>query len=299
MSVLVVGSVALDTIKTPLGSVKDALGGSATYSSVSASFFGSVRLVAVIGKDFPSEHINLLEKKRIDTKGLVIENGKTFRWQGEYGWDLSNPRTIATHLNVFAEFDPKLPKDYRDSKFVFLANIDPDIQDRVLRQVARPKLVACDTMNYWIDNKRKALLKLLPKIDVFLINESEARELTGETNLLLAGRKVLKLGPKNVIVKKGEHGVLLFTNKGIFSTPAFILESVFDPTGAGDTFAGGFMGYLAKLGKCDQASLRKAIVYGCVMATFAVEDFSLRKLSSINFGSIKKRLRQYKKLTTF
>ncbi|MDP8234103.1 MAG: PfkB family carbohydrate kinase [Candidatus Saelkia tenebricola] len=299
MSILVIGSIALDTVKTPFGKASNILGGSAVYFSTSAINFTSVNLVAVAGEDFPKKHIRFLKSKGIDLKGLTIEKGKTFHWEGEYDWDFSNPKTLTTDLNVFAKFAPKIPQNYKDSKYVFLANIDPEIQSKVLDQVKKPKLVACDTMNYWIEHKPKILLKLLKRINIFIINEAESKELTSETNLLKAGKKILKLGPQIVVIKKGEHGVLLFTKNHIFSTPAYLLESVFDPTGAGDTFAGGFMGYLASSKKIDQKTLRKAVVYGSIMATFAVEDFSLRRLGTISKSDIKKRLSEFKKLTSF
>ncbi len=299
MSILVVGSVALDTIKTPLGRVKEVLGGSAVYFSASAVNFAPVSLVAVVGKDFPEKHIDLMKRCGIDIDGLIQKPGKTFRWEGEYGWDFSDAKTIATYLNVFSQFEPKIPKDYINSKHIFLANIDPKIQERLLTQVKKPKLVACDTMNFWIEKKRKDLLRLIGKVDIFLLNESEARALTTETNLIKAGKEILKLGPKVVIIKKGEHGVLLFTEKTIFVTPAFLLETVFDPTGAGDTFAGGFMGYLAKAKRYNQGVLKEAIIYGTIMATFAVEDFSLRKLATVTDKDIKNRLKEFKKFTVY
>ena len=299
MSVLVVGSVALDTIKTPFGKAKEILGGSATFSSVSASIFCPVSLVAVVGRDFPKKYIKLFADKGIDTQGLTVEKGKTFRWEGEYGWDFSDPKTISTDLNVFATFDPKIPKEYKNIKHVFLANIDPQIQEKVLKQVNKPKLVACDTMNYWIEKKRKQLTGLLKKVDVFLVNGSEAKEFTGEANLVTAGKNLLKFGPKAVIIKKGEHGVLLFSQNHIFATPAFLLESVYDPTGAGDTFAGSFMGYLAKCKKYTQNCLRSAVVYASVMATFAVEDFSLRRLSCVTISDLNKRMKEFRKFTAF
>jgi len=299
VSVLVVGSVALDTITTPFGRGEDILGGSATFSAISASVFAPVNLVAVVGQDFPKKYINLLKSKGVDLTGLKKEKGKTFRWEGEYGWDFSNPKTIATHLNVFGKFDPTIPEAYRKNKFVFLANIDPEIQEKVLNQVDKPKVVACDTMNYWIENKRKQLLRLLTKVDICLLNEAEAKELVGEANLVKAGKEVLKLGPPVVIIKKGEHGVLLFSQKHIFATPAYLLESVYDPTGAGDTFAGGFIGYLAKVKKYNQKSLREAVVCGSIMATFAVEDFSLRRLRKVTASDVGKRLDKFKKITNF
>lgn len=299
MSILVVGSVALDTVRTPFGKREDVLGGSATYFSVSAGFFSPVSLVGVVGNDFPSRHTNFLKRKRIDLKGLMIEKGKTFRWEGEYGSDFGNPRTISTDLNVFSGFNPDIPREYRKIRHVFLANIDPEIQERVLSQMSAPKLVACDTMNYWIENKPKALVKLLKKADIFLLNESEARELAGEASLAKAARAILKFGPKKIIIKKGEHGSLLFSRDSIFSTPAYLMESIFDPTGAGDTFAGGVIGYLAACKTQNEANLRKAIVYGGVMATFAVEDFSLGRLGAVTKADIAKRVREFRKLTRF
>ena len=225
--------------------------------------------------------------------------GKTFRWEGEYGWDFSNPRTIATHLNVLADFDPVIPEKFKKSKYVFLANFDPRLQNKVLAQVKDPALIACDTMSYWIDNKRKELMKLLKKIDLFFLNESEAKELTGEASLIKAAREVSKMGPKKIIIKKGEHGALLFSGNSIFSAPAYLMESIFDPTGAGDTFAGGVMGYLSKEDLVNRTNLRKAIVRGTVMATFAVEAFSLRRLGAIKKSDIARRLKNFRKLTHF
>jgi sugar/nucleoside kinase (ribokinase family) len=299
MSLLVVGTVALDTIKTPFGRQVDVLGGSATYFSLSASNFSPVNLVAVVGKDFPEQYINLLKSRPIDLEGLNIEEGKTFRWEGEYGWDFSDPVTLATHLNLLAEFNPCIPENYKSSQHVFLANVDPKIQIKVLSQVTKPKLVACDTMNYWIENQKKDLLKVLKVVDIFILNESEAKELMKEANLIKAAKAILKLGPKIVIIKKGEHGVLLFSQDNFFAAPAFLLESIFDPTGAGDTFAGGFMGYLAKVKKYDKNSLRKAVIYGSIMATFAVEEVSLRRLKSVTTSDIEQRMEEYKKITCF
>ena len=297
--ILVVGSVALDTIKTPFSKGKDVLGGSATYFSTSASFFSPVNLVAVVGRDFPSKHVNFLKKKGVDARGLVTEKGKTFRWDGEYDWDFSNPKTNSTNLNVFASFDPVIPKEYKNSEYVFLANIDPELQKKVLHQISRPKLIACDTMNFWIENKRKHLLKLIKHVDIFFLNEGEARELTGESSIVKAARAILKFGPKKIVIKKGEHGSILFSDHSIFSTPAFLMESIVDPTGAGDTFAGGFIGYLAKCGKINDKSLRKAVVYGGVMATFAVEGLSLKRLGTVKNSDIEKRLKEFQKLTNF
>ncbi|MFC1592465.1 PfkB family carbohydrate kinase [Candidatus Omnitrophota bacterium] len=298
MSILVVGSVALDTVKTPLGKGSNVLGGSATYFSLSAGFFSPVRLVAVVGRDFPSKYLKLLKSRGIDLRGLSMEKGKTFSWEGEYGWDFSDPKTLSTCLNVFAEFDPRIPGEYKKSKYLFLANIDPQIQEKVLKQL-RPKLVVCDTMNYWIENKRRYLLKLLKKVDIFLLNESEARMLTHQRSIIRAARALIKLGPKIVIIKKGEHGSILFSHKHIFSIPAFLLESIVDPTGAGDTFAGGVVGYLAKCDKFNYANLKRAVAFGAVMATFAVEDFSIRRLASIRYSDVLKRYRDFQNLSCF
>jgi len=300
MSVLVVGSVALDTIKTPFGKCEGVLGGSATYFSVSASFFGPVNMVAVVGKDFPTRHVDFLKKRGVDVKGLAIKEGETFRWEGEYGWNFGDPRTIATHLNVFSDFNPDVPGEYKDSKYVFLANIDPRLQKRVLGQIAKPKIVALDTMNYWIDTRQSDLVGLLKEVDIFFINESEAKALTGESGVVKAARAILGFGPKRVIVKKGENGSLMFSDNSVFSVPAYLMESISDPTGAGDAFAGGVMGYLAaSRGAISEAVLRKAVVYGGVMATFAVRDFSLKCLGSVTKADIDERFKEFRKLTEF
>lgn len=300
MSILVVGSVALDSIETPFGSVENVLGGSATYFSIGASFFAPVNLVAVIGEDFADEHTLAFKKHRIDTRGLEISKGSTFKWKGKYGYDLSNPETIYTHLNVFKKFSPRIPAEYKQSDVVFLANIEPDLQINVMKQVERPRLTACDTMNYWIENKRKALLRLLRKIDIFLLNEAEARQLTGEPNLLKGGKAILSLGPKKVIIKKGEHGVLFFSHNSIFSAPAYLLETINDPTGAGDTFAGGLLGYLRKSGRFSSDSeIRKGIIYGTIMASYAVEDFGIRRLSGLAYSDVQRRYHDYRRLTRY
>jgi sugar/nucleoside kinase (ribokinase family) len=299
MSILVVGSVAFDNIKTPLGERRDVLGGSATYFSLTASFFTPVNLVAVVGKDFPGKYIKLFKSKGIDLEGLAIAQGNTFRWQGEYGWDFNNAKTISTCLNVFASFNPQIPPHYQHSRYLFLANIDPQIQEAVLHQVVRPKLVACDTMNHWIKDKREYLLKFLKKVDLFFLNDAEARQLSGENNLTKAAKAIFKFGPKRVIIKKGEHGALLFSAHSIFCVPAFLLEEVVDPTGAGDTFAAGVMGYLAKADKFDELTLKKALVYGSIMASFAVEDFGPWRLTTLTEPEIEKRLKEFKQLTCF
>ena len=299
MSVLVVGSVALDSVETPFGKHDDLLGGSATYFSISAGFFTDVRLVAVVGKDFPPKHIKLLEERGIDTGGLKIEDGQTFRWRGKYEYDMNTATTLETRLNVFQDFRPVIPKEWRATKNIFLANIDPDLQQNVLSQVKRPKLTACDSMNFWIQNKKPSLIKLLEHIDIFFANDGEAREFSGETNLLKAAKCILSLGPGMVIIKKGEHGSLLVTNESFFSAPGFPLESIHDPTGAGDTFAGGVMGYLSTQKSASLSSVKKAIIYGSVMASYNVEQFSLNGLLKLNKKLIEKRYSEFKELVRF
>ncbi len=299
MSLLVVGTVALDSVKTPFGEIENALGGSATYFSTSASYFTDVRLVAVVGDDFPKEHIQFLKSRNIDIRGLEIQKGSTFRWQGEYGYDLNDARTIATHLNVLSAFRPRIADDYKDSDLVFLANIDPEIQLDVLRQVKRPRLTACDTMNYWIESKPEQLKKTLKEVDILTINEAEIRQLSGESSLVKAARKVQAMGPKTVVVKQGSYGALMFNGRSVFSAPAYPLESVYDPTGAGDTFAGGFMGYLANTMNFSEQSMRQAVIFGSVMASLNVEAFSLDRLRSMDYKEIEARYREFKRLTHF
>lgn len=296
MSLLVIGSIALDTVETPFGKVKDALGGSAVYFSYSASFFGHVRLVGVVGSDFPEKHIELLKKRNIDLRGLTVDNGKTFRWDGNYGYDLNCARTIKTRLNVFADFKPVIPFEYGNSKSVFLANIDPSLQKDVLRQVTNPCIIAADSMNYWIGNKRKELKNLLRAVHIFFANDTEAREFSGEHNLLKAARYIFSCGPKIAIIKKGEHGALCVSRDFIFSYPAYILEDPFDPTGAGDTFAGGFMGYLSNTKRLNESSLRKACAYGTILASYAVEGFSVQRLIRLRTKDIKDRYEKFKRL---
>lgn len=296
---LVVGSVALDSVKTPFGQVAEALGGSATYFSFAASFFTTVRVVAVVGEDFPGEHLHLLKSRGVDLSGLQISKGKTFRWVGEYGYDLNEARTLDTQLNVFGNFRPMLPDTLRKTPFVFLANIDPDLQLEVLRQMARPRLVALDTMNFWIEGKRQALRRVLAEVDALLVNDAETRQLAREPNLIKAARAILGFGPRTVVVKRGEYGALMISDGHFFFVPAYPLESVFDPTGAGDTFAGGFMGYLAKSEATDADAIRRAIVYGSVMASFAVEDFSLHRLARLKAEEIQRRYEAFQDLIRF
>ncbi|MDA8427889.1 MAG: PfkB family carbohydrate kinase [Geobacteraceae bacterium] len=299
MSIVVVGTVAFDTVETPFGRGENVLGGSATYFSTSASFFTDVSLVAVVGEDFPDEHVQFLQSRDINTDGLQRIPGKTFHWTGKYGYDLNEAQTLDTQLNVLMEFKPVLPESYRDAEYLFLANIDPDLQMEVLEQVRKPKLVACDTMNFWIASKPDALRRVLRKVDIVVINEGEARQFTGEANLVKAARQIIALGCKRLVVKRGEYGVLMFTADSVFAAPAFPLEEVFDPTGAGDTFAGGFMGYLANSGDLSEDGIRQALVFGSVMASFNVEDFSLNRMQRLDYKEIEARYKNFKALTSF
>ena len=299
MSIVVVGTVAFDTVETPFGRGENVLGGSATYFSTSASFFTDVSLVAVVGEDFPEEHVSFLQSRSIDTTGLQRIPGKTFHWSGKYGYDLNDAQTLDTQLNVLMEFRPDLPESYRDAEYLFLANIDPELQMEVLKQVRSPKLVACDTMNFWISSKPEALTEVLRKVDIVVINEAEARQFTSEANLIKAARKIISLGCKRLVVKRGEYGVLMFTADSVFAAPAYPLEEVFDPTGAGDTFAGGFMGYLANTGDLSEEGVRQAIVFGSVMASFNVEDFSLDRMKRLDYHEIESRYKSFKSLTSF
>jgi sugar/nucleoside kinase (ribokinase family) len=299
MNILVVGSLALDSVKTPLGKVEDALGGSATYFSLSASIFHKVRLVGVVGTDFPNEYIELLKKRGIDLDGLQQVEGKTFRWQGEYHYDLNKAITLDTQLNVFENFSPKIPSQYQDTDFIFLANIDPDLQLNVLEQLKSPKLVVGDTMNFWIERKKEALLKVLKKINIAILNDAEVRQITNEPNLIIAAKKILSLGVSRVIIKKGEHGSLMISKDSFFSAPAYPLEVIFDPTGAGDTFAGGFLGYLASIENLGEQEMKKAIIYGTTIASFTVEDFSVNRLIQLTQKDIEKRYIKIKEITQF
>jgi len=299
MSLLVVGSVAFDSVKTPFGEAEEVLGGSATYFSTAASYFTKVKLVAVVGEDFPESHLNFLRERKIDLEGLERRPGRTFRWRGEYGYQLNEAKTLATELNVFQTFRPKLPGAYRGAEFVFLANIDPALQFDVLKQVDRPKLVACDTMNFWIEGKRDELIQTLKSVDILIINDGEARELAGEVNLVKSAKKILSYGPETLVIKQGEYGALMFNGGAIFSAPAYPLEDVFDPTGAGDSFAGGFMGYLSRCGAVNDASIRQAVIYGSTMASFNVEAFSLDRMRALRQDEISERYQAFKELTFF
>jgi sugar/nucleoside kinase (ribokinase family) len=299
MPLLVVGSIGIDDVKTPIAEEKNLLGGSASYAAVAASFFSPVRLVGVVGNDFPKQYHNLFQKKGIDVSGLQIENGKTFRWSGEYLWDLNQRKTLSINLNVFEHFKPVLPNSYFETPYVLLGNIAPALQSHVLSQMRKPKFVMVDTMDLWIQIAKPELLQLLKKVDAVCMNDSEARELTGATSLIKAGQKLLSYGPKYAFIKKGEHGCLLFSKGKFFSTGAFPLEDIHDPTGAGDVFAGSLMGYLASTGKIDFESLKKAVVYGSVMASFNVEAFSLKKLEKLKKIDISKRYNAFKHFTHF
>jgi sugar/nucleoside kinase (ribokinase family) len=299
MSLLVVGSVALDSLETPFGRREDVLGGSASYFSACASFFGPTRLVAVVGEDFPEEHVRFLAGRGVDLAGLARRPGRTFRWKGRYEFDLNTAHTLDTQLNVFAEFRPELPSHYRDSEYVFLGNIDPDLQRAVLDQVRAPRFVACDTMNFWISSKRESLLRTLRRVDMLFVNDAEARQLADEHNVVTAARRILSYGPRAVVVKRGEHGALFFSGEEVFAASAYPLAAVFDPTGAGDSFAGGFMGYLAHGRREDQATLRRAIVLGSVLASFTVEQFSLDRLRTLTASEIRARFAEAKQLAHF
>ncbi|QRO02262.1 sugar kinase [Archangium violaceum] len=299
MSLLVVGSVALDSVETPFGLKEDILGGSATYFSTSASFFTPVKMVAVVGEDFPQAHLDFLKGRGVDLEGITREKGRTFRWKGRYGWQLNEAETLDTQLNVFQSFSPKLPESYRDAQFVFLGNIHPELQSQVVDQVKGPKLVAADTMNFWINGSRPSLLKTLKRVNLLFVNDAEARQLSGEHNIVRAARAILGMGPQRIVVKRGEYGALLFDQEHIFACPALPLADVFDPTGAGDTFAGGFMGTLATAGRVDGEVLRRAMVMGSVMASFTVEKFSLERLREVERNDIRVRFSEFKRLTHF
>jgi sugar/nucleoside kinase (ribokinase family) len=299
MSLLVVGSVALDTIETPFGRVEDTLGGSATFFSAAASLLSPVQLVGVVGQDFPLGDLRFLEDRGVDFAGLEKRDGESFRWSGIYNFDLNSRETLETRLGVFADFEPRIPEAFRDARWIFLGNIDPELQYDVLEQVDSPELVVCDTMNYWIDGKREALLRLMPRVDVLLVNDSEARELSGEYNLLKAARWIQDNGPRMVIVKKGEHGAILFGRDWMFFAPGYPLEEVFDPTGAGDAFAGGFLGYLSGSTVVDREELRRAVVYGSATGSYAVERFSIDRFRDLAPHEVARRVEEFREMTSF
>jgi sugar/nucleoside kinase (ribokinase family) len=297
--VLVVGSVALDSVETPFGKADEVLGGSGTYFSSSARHFTPVQLVGVVGDDYPVEKLAPLAARGVDLAGLEKAEGTSFRWRGRYRHDLNSAETLETHLGVFSHFRPKIPEQFKRAPFVFLANIDPRLQLQVLEQVEKPRLVACDTMNFWIESRRPELVELLGHVDLITLNDAEARQLTEHTNLVQAARWIMDKGPKHVLIKKGEHGAFMFTRESIFFAPAYPLESVFDPTGAGDSFAGGFIGYLAATGDLSDENMRRAVVVGSAMGSFAVEKFSNARLLEITRADIDKRLQEFRQLVAF
>jgi sugar/nucleoside kinase (ribokinase family) len=299
MSLLVVGSVALDTVETPFGRAEDALGGSATFFAAAASLFGPVQLVGVMGDDYPLDALGFLADRGVDLSGLERAAGESFRWSGVYSYDLNSRETLETRLGVFADFEPKIPAAFTDAEWVFLGNIHPSLQLRVLDQIDRPRLVACDTMNYWIDSERETLLELLSRVDMLMLNDAEARQLSGDYNLARAAKWIHERGPQYLVIKKGEHGAILFTPGSVFFAPGYPLEEVFDPTGAGDAFAGGFMGYLAQCGRFDEADLRRAVVYGSVLGSYAVERFSVERFKDLTADEIETRVRAFREMTMF
>ncbi|MFH0855851.1 MAG: PfkB family carbohydrate kinase [Candidatus Omnitrophota bacterium] len=300
MSILVLGTVALDNVKTPFGRRKQMLGGSAAHFAMAARVFTKVDLVAIVGKDFPQRHIDFLEAKGINLSALIREaSGKTFQWSGEYKSDLNTAITLNTELGVLSTFKPKISEEQKRIEYVFLANVDPDIQRHLLGHMRSPKLIALDSMNYWINNKRKALIRLLKQADIYVANDQEARSLSQEHNLIRAARALRSFGPKMIIIKKGEHGVLFYSDKFIFSLPGYPADKVADPTGAGDTFAGGFMGYLAKSQALNMRNIRNALAFGTIAASFNIEDFGLERTSKLTMGDLNRRLAGFKRCVLF
>jgi sugar/nucleoside kinase (ribokinase family) len=299
VTLLVVGSVALDSVETPFGKAEEVLGGSATFFSASACHLTPVQLVGVVGDDYPVGKLDGLAKRGVDLSGLERAEGRSFRWRGRYRHDLNAAETLETHLGVFSNFSPKIPAQFRKAPFVFLGNIDPRLQLGVLTQVEKPKLVACDTMNFWIESRRPDLLELLKHVDCITLNDGEARQLTEKYNLIRAARWIMERGPRLVIIKKGEHGAFMFVGNTIFFAPAYPLEEVFDPTGAGDSFAGGFMGYIARSGDLSEANLRRAVIYGSAMGSFAVEKFSIERLLEIDAKQLAERVNDFRRLVAF
>jgi sugar/nucleoside kinase (ribokinase family) len=301
MSLLVVGSLALDTIETPFGKAERTLGGSATFISVAASYFiQPVRLIGVVGGDFPKNELDFLKEKEIDLEGLqVVEDEKTFHWHGKYSFDLNRRDSIVTELNVFANFDPVVPDSFKKSTYVCLGNINPVLQKKVLLQVEKPKLIVADTMNFWIGGMYKELLDVLKRVDVLIINDSEAREISHEANLIKAAKVIESYGPGILIIKKGEHGALLFYHDELFIAPAYPLESIYDPTGAGDSFAGGFIGYLSKTEDNSYENMKRAVIYGSTIASFTVESFSLERIRDLTAFEIKDRFNEFKRFSEF
>jgi sugar/nucleoside kinase (ribokinase family) len=301
MSLLVVGSLGIDTIETPFGKVENVLGGSATYVATAASYFVTpIRLVGVVGGDFKQEYIDFLESREIDLEGMqVVKEGKTFRWGGRYHYDMNTRDTLFTELNVFEHFNPVIPEAYKKTTYVCVGNIDPVLQRRVLEQIERPRLVVGDTMNFWIKGKNKELRETLKLLDVLIVNDAEARQLTNEPNLIKASKAIMKMGPRVVIIKKGEHGALLVTEQTIFSAPAYPVENINDPTGAGDAFAGGFIGWIAKMDDLSDESLKRAVIHGSTLASFCVERFSLERFKDLSYLEILDRFREFREISRF
>ncbi len=300
MSVLVVGSIALDTIESPYGKASEVIGGSSIHFSAAASLFDHVKVIGIVGGDFPMEELDFLLRRSVDLTGILVDaNGETFRWGGRYGGDPNDRKTLYTYLNVFETFRPTVPEEYKSCNYVFLANIDPELQLNVLGQMQHSKFVACDTMNFWIEKKKEALVDVIKHVDAVLMNEPEIKQFVEEDNLLDASRKILSLGPKYVIAKKGEHGSIMYSERSIFALPAYPLDRVVDPTGAGDSFAGGLLGYLSRKDAADERTLRKAIAYGTVVASYNVEDFGPGMLKGITIQDIENRLSRLRKITEF
>lgn len=299
MSLVIVGSLAFDTIETPEERREKIVGGSCTYGALAASYFTSPKIVGVVGKDFPEETVALFKKRKIDIQGLEFADGKTFHWEGLYGHDPNQRTTVKLDLNVFADFRPKLPSSYKKADILFLANIEPELQEKILNQFTNPEWVAMDTITHWIENNRKALLRVLGGCRLFFGNDEEIRRLTGEINLVRAGKKILAMGPEYVVIKKGEHGALILGEDFVFGVLAHPCEDVVDPTGAGDSFAGGFLGYLDSVERVSEKGLRQAAVYGSVMASFVIEDFGIERFKSLTLSDVKKRFQEFRKFVTF
>jgi sugar/nucleoside kinase (ribokinase family) len=299
MSILVVGSVALDTVETPFGRAERVLGGSANYFAAAASLFGGVKVVGVIGDDYPMEKLDFLKERGVDFSGVVQAEGESFSWSGKYSFDLNHRDTLETRLGVFADFEPDIPEAFRRSRFVFLGNIDPVLQLRVLDQVEDPAMVACDTMNFWIEGRREPLLEVLSRVDVAFMNDAEARQLSGEHNLLHAARWIQSLGVRYVVLKKGEHGAILYAPEWLFFAPGYPLEEIFDPTGAGDAFAGGFLGSLVSESGVDHDALRRAVIYGSAAGSYAVEAFSVDRFRTLDALDLMQRVREFQEMTAF
>jgi len=298
MDLVIIGTIGLDDIKTPFGDVKSALGGSGVYAACASSFFNAPGLISVAGNDIPEEYLNLLKKREIDLCGIT-KSGKTFRWSGFYEFDMNEAKTLKTELNSLADFKPQVPESYEEAKFLFLANIDPDLQLEVLSKMKNNPFVVADTMNYWITSKKESLLKVIKKTNLFVLNEGEARQLFDTANLIKAGKSALELGPEYVVIKKGEHGALLFSKEKYFSAPGYPLEEVKDPTGAGDSFAGGLIGYLSQTGDLSESNIRKAIIFGSTIASFCAESFSLNYLNNVKISDVKERYDIFKKIREF